>query len=113
MLLLWGAVARTYVRISWMRCSGSSFACAALGCDRAGLVNQLWMGAVIGRSPGGKVLTGALAFALVCAGLRRSGMGLWFGEAGATCVTEQDYICRHIMKVVALIVARYHKQTSQ
>lgn len=36
---------RTWVRISWMRCKGSSFACAALGCERAGLVNHEWKGA--------------------------------------------------------------------
>jgi hypothetical protein len=34
--------------MSWIRCSGSSFACAALGCDRAGDVNQACMGAVMG-----------------------------------------------------------------
>ena len=53
-----------------MRCSGSSFACAAFGCERAGLVNHVCMGAVIGRSIGAL----GLAFEDACdvsAGSRR------------------------------------------
>ena len=34
-----------------MRCNGSSFACAAFGWERAGLVNHECMGAVIGPPP--------------------------------------------------------------
>ena len=34
-----------------MRCSGSSLACAALGCERAGDVNHECIGAVMGPPP--------------------------------------------------------------
>lgn len=55
--------------MSWIRCSGSSFACAALGCERAGDVNHVWMGAVMGRS------------AVASAGVRQPGFGLLLGMA--------------------------------
>lgn len=46
----------TYVRIRWTRCSGSSLACVASGCDSAGDVNKEWTGAVRGMPSAACVL---------------------------------------------------------
>jgi len=47
-LVAWqGADQRTCVRMSWIRCKGSSFACAKLLCVRAGEVNQVCSGAAM------------------------------------------------------------------
>lgn len=63
--------------MSWIRCSGSSFACAALGCERAGDVNQLCMGAVMGRSVRWKLCEAVAAEAVAsAAGVRRAGAGV-------------------------------------
>jgi len=83
----------TCVRISCIRCSGSSFACAAFELERAGLVSHVCIGSVMGRSMGSNVCAGALALDDddVSAALRRelgvSGMG---SRSGGTCVTEED-----------------------
>ena len=53
--------------MSWIRCSGSSFACAALGCERAGEVSQLCMGAVMGRSVRWKSREAVVAVAVAVA----------------------------------------------
>ena len=42
-----GVDQRTCVRMSWIRCKGSSFACAKLLCVRAGEVNQVCSGAAM------------------------------------------------------------------
>lgn len=76
--------ARTCVRISWIRCSGSSFACAALGCDRAGDVNHEWMGAVMGRSVFWNFCDTVAADAVASAGGRRAGFGVLVGMGGYT-----------------------------
>jgi hypothetical protein len=91
------ATARTYVRISWIRCSGNSFACAALGCDRAGDVNQECMGAVIGRSVLWKfceaVAAEAVAAEAVAAALvRQAGFGVLLGMGGYTTTTVSRFI---------------------
>jgi len=71
-----------------MRCSGSSFACAALGCERAGDVNQLWMGAVMGRSVWWKLCDAvaaeeAASAAPSAARVRAEvGVGAWLGMGG-------------------------------
>jgi len=65
-----------------MRCSGSSLACAALGCDRAGDVNQLWMGAVMGRSFWWKCCETASAEAVASARVRRAADGVLVGMGG-------------------------------
>ena len=74
--------------MSWIRCSGSSFACAALGCERAGDVNQLCMGAVMGRSVWWKLCDAfaaeEAACAFACAARVRAevGVGAWLGMGG-------------------------------
>jgi hypothetical protein len=72
--------------MSCIRCSGSSFACAALGCERAGDVNQLCMGAVMGRSVRWKLCEAVSAEeAAACAAARgraEAGDGLWLGMGG-------------------------------
>lgn len=70
-----------------MRCSGSSFACAALGCDRAGDVNQLCMGAVMGRSALRNFWEAVAAEAVASAGVRRAGFGVLVGMGGYTTTT--------------------------
>lgn len=66
--------------ISCIRCSGSSLACAAFGCDRAGEVNQVCIGAVRGFTIVGCCLGVASAEAGGRLDLGVSGMGghgLW------------------------------------
>jgi hypothetical protein len=70
-----------------MRWRGSSFACAAFGCVRAGLVNHECIGAVMGPGPKRR---GAPAAGVASAGVRRdpgvSGIGT---RSGGTCVTKK------------------------
>jgi hypothetical protein len=70
-----------------MRCSGSSLACAALGCDRAGDVNQVCMGAVMGRSALRNFWEAVAAEALASAGMRRAGFGVLVDMGGYTTTT--------------------------
>jgi type II secretory pathway component PulM len=81
-----------------MRCSGSSFACAALGCERAGDVNQVWMGAVMGRSLLWKwwdaAVAEAVAVAVASAGVRRELCGVVLGMGGYTTTTDSSVRCR-------------------
>ena len=65
--------------MSWIRCSGSSLACAALGCERAGDVSQLCMGAVMGRSVRRKLCEAVAAEAV--------GFGVRLGMGGYTTTT--------------------------
>lgn len=67
-----------------MRCSGSSFACAALGCERAGDVNQECMGAVMGRSVRWKLCDAVAAEEAASAARVRAevGVGVWLGMGG-------------------------------
>ena len=73
--------------MSWIRCSGSSFACAAFGCERAGDVNHVWMGAVIGRSALRNLCDAVAADEVASAGVRRAAFGVLVGMGGYTTTT--------------------------
>jgi hypothetical protein len=78
-----------------MRCSGSSFACATSGCERAGEVNQVWMGAVMGRSVLWK-LCEAVAADSVASARAEVGVLLELGMGGytTTAVTAVTAVSR-------------------
>lgn len=67
-----------------MRCSGSSFACAALGCERAGDVNHVWMGAVMGRSVLWNFCEAVATDAVASAGVPRAAGSVLLGMDGYT-----------------------------